>query len=192
MIDPFDHIRQTLDIEEVARRYGLEVNRHHKALCLWHADSHPSLSFKNNRYKCFACGVGGDATDLVTKLFDLEPLEAVKKLNADFGLNLDFKGEYRPDTAKIQEMERQRQLSRAFDDWIDKTYSTYAQLARFYLHNFKEYRPVNEGDEFHPLYVEAVHRIETVNFYLDILLKGTQEEKTALYKDLNRLGVNNT
>lgn len=191
MIDPYDHIRQNLDIEEVARRYGLEVNRHHKALCLFHNDHHESMSFKNNRFKCFACGAGGSAIDLVAKLFDLEPLEAVKKLNADFGLGLDFKGEYRPDTAKIQEMERQRQLSRAFDDWIDKTHSTYARLARYYWQNMQKYRPVNEGDEFHPLYVEAVHRIETVNFYLDILLKGTQEEKTSLYKDLNRLGVNN-
>ena len=96
MIDPYDHIRQNLDIEEVARRYGLEVNRHHKALCLFHNDHHESMSFKNNRFKCFACGAGGSAIDLVAKLFDLEPLEAVKKLNADFGLGLDFKGEYDP------------------------------------------------------------------------------------------------
>lgn len=189
MTDPYDHIRRSIEIEEVARRYRLEVNRHHKSLCPWHTDSHPSLSFKNNRCHCFACGAGGSSIDLVAKLFDLEPLEAVKKISADFGLNLDFKGEYRPDTVKIQEMERQRQLKQAFDDWCDKTYSTYAQLARFYLHNFKEYRPVNEGDEFHPLYVEAAHRIEVVNYYLDILLKGTKEEKTALYKDLNRMEV---
>jgi DNA primase (bacterial type) len=189
MIDPFDHIRQTLNIEEVARRYGLEVNRHHKTLCLFHNDHHESMSFKNNRFKCFACGAGGTAIDLVAKLFDLEPLEAVKKINVDFGLGLDFKGEYRSDTAKIQEMERQRQLKQAFDDWVDKTHSTYARLARHYMQNIQKHRPINEEDEFHPLYVEAVHRLETVNYILDILLKGAQEEKTALYKDLNRIEV---
>ncbi|WP_083439530.1 CHC2 zinc finger domain-containing protein [Acetobacterium bakii] len=88
MIDPFDHIRQTLDIEEVGRRYGLEVNRHHKALCLYHNDHHESMSFKNNRFKCFSCGVGGSSIDLVQKLFSLEPLQAVKKINDDFGVRL--------------------------------------------------------------------------------------------------------
>ncbi|OXS24696.1 MAG: hypothetical protein BI182_16950 [Acetobacterium sp. MES1] len=189
MIDPFDHIRQTLDIEEVARRYGLEVNRHHKALCLFHDDHHESMSFKNNRFKCFACGAGGSAIDLVAKLFDLEPLEVVNKLNADFGLGLDLKGEYRPDTAKIQEMERQRQLQKAFDDWCDRTYSDHAQLARFYWKNILKYKPVSEMDELHPRYVKAIHQWETVNYLLDTLLKGTHEEKIELYKNLNSLEV---
>jgi len=189
MTNPYDHIRQTLDIEEVSRRYGLEINRHHKALCIFHNDHHESMSFKNNRFKCFACGASGSSIDLVAKLFDLEPLEAVKKINADFGLNLDFKGEYRPDTAKIQEMERQRQLKQAFDDWCDKTYSDYAKIARFYWQNMQKYRPVNEADGFHPLYVDAVHRIETIDYILSILLKGSLEEKIELYKDLNRLEV---
>lgn len=189
MTDPYDHIRRSLNIEEVAQRYGVAVNRHHKTLCFFHNDHHESMSFKNNRFKCFACGASGSVIDLVQKLFDLEPLEAVKKINADFGLGLDFKGEYRCDTAKIQEMERQRQLKQAFDDWCDKTYSTYAQLARYYWENMQKYRPVNEVDGFHPLFVDAVHRLETVNYLLDILFKGTQEEKNALYKDLNRLEV---
>ncbi|WP_126981233.1 hypothetical protein [Acetobacterium bakii] len=104
-------------------------------------------------------------------------------------LGLVLKTDYKPDMGEIQEIEQQRQLKQAFDDWCDKTYSDYAKIARFYWHNLKEYRPVNEGDAFHLLYVDAVHRLETVNYILDILLKGTQEEKTALYKDLNRLEV---
>ncbi|WP_286944786.1 CHC2 zinc finger domain-containing protein [Acetobacterium sp. UBA5834] len=189
MSDPYEHIRQNLEIKEVARRYGLEVNRHHKSLCPWHTDSHPSLSFKNNRCHCFACGAGGSSIDLVAKLFDLEPLEAVKKISADFGLNLDFKGEYRPDTVKIQEMERQRQLQKAFDDWCDRTYSDHAQLARFYWKNILKYKPVSEMVEFHPRYVKAIHQWETVNYLLDTLLKGTHEEKIELYKNLNSLEV---
>ncbi|MEL7661386.1 CHC2 zinc finger domain-containing protein [Acetobacterium wieringae] len=188
-MDSFDHIRRNLDILLVAQRYDINIDRHHKALCIYHQDKKPSMSFKNNRFKCFSCGVGGSSIDLVQKLFSLEPLQAVKKINDDFELGLDLKTDYKPDMGKMQEMEKQRQLSRAFDDWIDKTHSTYARLARYYWQNMQKYRPVNEEDEFHPLYVEAVHRIETVNFYLGILLKGTQEEKTALYKDLNRMEV---
>lgn len=188
-MDAFDHIRRNLDILLVAQRYGINIDRHHKALCIYHQDKKPSMSFKNNRFKCFSCGVGGSSIDLVQKLFSLEPLQAVKKINDDFGLGLDLKTDYKPDMGKIQEMERQRQLSRAFDDWIDKTYSTYARLARYYWQNMQKYRPVNEADGFHPLYVDAVHHWETINFYLDTLFKGTHEEKTALYKYLNRMVV---
>ena len=53
-------------IEGVADRLGLKV-KNHKALCPFHADSHPSLSFhvKWNTYKCFVCDVHGDPITLV-------------------------------------------------------------------------------------------------------------------------------
>ena len=45
-----------LPIEGVAERLGLRV-RMHKALCPFHEDSHPSLSFKvsKNTCRCFVC-----------------------------------------------------------------------------------------------------------------------------------------
>ncbi len=189
MMDPFEYIRSNLDILEVAQRYGIEVNRHHKALCIFHQDKNPSMSFKDNRFKCFSCGVGGSSIDLVQKLFLLEPLQAVKKINVDFGISLNLKTDYRPDMGKIQEIERERQLLRAFDRWCDRTYSEYARLARFYWQNMQKYKPKPGDTDFHPLYVEAIHQWEPVNYILDILLKGTQEAITALYKDLNRLEV---
>lgn len=58
-----------LPIEGVAERLGLTVS-HHKALCPFHDDSHPSLSFKTatNRYRCFVCGAHGGPIDLAMKL----------------------------------------------------------------------------------------------------------------------------
>ncbi|WP_050740699.1 CHC2 zinc finger domain-containing protein [Acetobacterium bakii] len=189
MIDPFDHIKKNLDILVVAHRYGIEVYRNHKALCIFHNDHHESMSFKNNRFKCFSCGVGGSSIDLVQKLFSLEPLQAVKKINVDFGLDLDLKTDYKPDIGKMQEIERERQLMRVFDHWCDKIYSEYAQIARFYWMNIQEYKPINEEDAMHPLYIDAVHQWDAINYILDILLKGTSDEKTILYKDLNSFEV---
>lgn len=189
MIDPYSHIRNNLDILEVAQRYSIVVDRNNKALCIFHQDKKPSMSFKNNRFKCFSCGVGGSSIDLVQKLFTLEPLQAVFKINDDFQLGLDLKTDYKPDMAKIQEIEREKQLLRAFDHWCDKTYSTYAQIARYYWDNIQKYKPVNEEEELHPLYVDALQHWEIINFTLDVLFKGSHEEKTALYTDLNRLEV---
>ena len=55
-----------LPIEAVAERLGLQVSRH-KALCPFHDDTHPSLSFytRKNTYHCFVCGAHGGVIDLV-------------------------------------------------------------------------------------------------------------------------------
>ncbi len=57
-----------LPIEGVAERLGLEI-RQHKALCPFHNDHHPSLSFnvRRNTYRCFVCDAHGGTIDLVMR-----------------------------------------------------------------------------------------------------------------------------
>lgn len=65
-MDRFDIQKlRALPIEGVAQRLGLRVNRH-KALCPFHEDSHPSLTFHvaKNSFRCFACGAHGGVIDL--------------------------------------------------------------------------------------------------------------------------------
>ena len=59
-------ILRAIPIEDLASRLGLDV-RHHKALCPFHNDRHPSLSFnvRKNTYRCFVCDAHGDTIDLV-------------------------------------------------------------------------------------------------------------------------------
>ncbi len=70
-----------LPIEGVAERLGLRVS-HHKALCPFHADSHPSLSFRvsKNTYRCFVCGASGDTISLVMKYLNKDFKEACRWL----------------------------------------------------------------------------------------------------------------
>ena len=74
--EELDDIRAT-PIEKVADKMGIRVVRH-KALCPFHEDRHPSLHFKNNRFKCFACGASGDVIDLVQRYLNVEFKEAVE------------------------------------------------------------------------------------------------------------------
>ena len=62
---------RALPIEDLASRLGLDV-RHHKALCPFHNDRHPSLSFnvRKNTYRCFVCDAHGDTIDLVRHLLN--------------------------------------------------------------------------------------------------------------------------
>ena len=78
--EELDDIRAT-PIEKVADKIGIRVVRH-KALCPFHEDRHPSLHFKNNRFKCFACGASGDVIDLVQRYLNVEFKEAVEWMGA--------------------------------------------------------------------------------------------------------------
>ena len=66
-----------LPIEGVAERLGLQVSRH-KALCPFHNDHHPSLSFnvRRNTYRCFVCDAHGGTIDLVMRYLHKDFKEA--------------------------------------------------------------------------------------------------------------------
>ena len=68
-----------LPIEAVAERLGLRVVRH-KSLCPFHADRHPSLSFKHNGFRCFVCGAHGDTINLAMQVLHLPFVEACRWL----------------------------------------------------------------------------------------------------------------
>ena len=68
-----------LPIEGVAERLGLRVERH-KCLCPFHDDHTPSLSFKNNKFKCWSCGESGDSISLAEKVLGLPFLDACRWL----------------------------------------------------------------------------------------------------------------
>ncbi len=70
-----------LPIESVAERLGLRVVRH-KALCPFHDDSNPSLSFSvsRNTFKCFVCDAHGGTIDLAMKVLNCDFRDACRWL----------------------------------------------------------------------------------------------------------------
>ena len=72
---------RALPIEGVAERLGLEL-RQHKALCPFHNDHHPSLSFnvRKNTFRCFVCDAHGGTIDLVMRMLQKDFKEACEWL----------------------------------------------------------------------------------------------------------------
>nr|WP_243259573.1 CHC2 zinc finger domain-containing protein [Eubacterium sp. 1001713B170207_170306_E7] len=89
----FNVVREETSIVTAARFYGVAVDRHGRALCPFHNDHHPSLSFKDNRFTCFACGARGSVIDLVMQIFHISPLEAAIKLQEDFNLTVEVRAQ---------------------------------------------------------------------------------------------------
>lgn len=74
-----------LNCEEVAKRFGLEVDNH-KTRCFKHKDRIPSLSFTGNFWKCFSCGSSGDAIKFIQERFSVTFVEACKILANEYGI----------------------------------------------------------------------------------------------------------
>ena len=88
MTDVFREVRERVSAQDAARHYGLTFDRRGWALCPFHNDKHPSMSFRNGRFRCWVCDVGGDSIDFTARLLGLDAMGAVERLNADFGLAL--------------------------------------------------------------------------------------------------------
>ena len=85
-----------LPIEGVAERLGLRVSRH-KALCPFHNDHTPSMSFKVNKntFRCFVCGASGGTIDLVMKYLNKDFVEACRWLADEHGVILEERGKWK-------------------------------------------------------------------------------------------------
>ena len=84
-MDKFDIMKlNELPIESVANALGLTVS-HHKSLCPFHQDSHPSLTFsvRKNRYRCYVCGASGGPIDLVMNYLHKDFVSACKWLSEE-------------------------------------------------------------------------------------------------------------
>ena len=160
-------------IKEALVLYGYEVSSKGFTLCPFHLEKTASCKVYHDSFYCFGCGASGNIIHLVRKLYDLNFVEAVKKINTDFSLNLpiDERMTLRQSRAyenKKREIEQARQRERERKQNIENSYYSmldeYIRLER----NIKTYRP-NPGDEtLHPLFIEACQMLDYVSHKLDI------------------------
>lgn len=92
--DVFAEIVRRVPAAEAARIYGVSVDRRGIALCPFHAEDTPSCRFYPGDlgFYCFGCGAGGDVLTFTERLLGLSPIEAARRLDADFHLGLFDEG----------------------------------------------------------------------------------------------------
>ena len=132
----------------------------------------------DKRFHCFGCQADGDVIDLAARLYGLNNLGAAVKLASDFGIDYDHKGRAspRPVKKKISEELRLKQAELQ----CCRILSEYNHL----LGKWKtEYAPETPGEEWHPLFVEALQKQTYTEYLLDTLLTGTAEEKVTVIKE---------
>lgn len=171
----FEIVKYGVSCREAAELYGVEVNRYGMALCPFHNDRHPSLYVADNHYYCFTCGEHGDVIDFVGRLFQLSPYDAARKLAADFHLSPD-----KPPSAAALHAKRIRteaQQLRENERLCFSILSDYAHVLRDWKVRYAPQSPAEAPDE---RFVEACHKLDEVEYYLDILTSGNSYERSEV------------
>ena len=157
---------------EAAEYYGVEVNRHGKALCPFHDDRHPSMLVADDHYHCFACGEHGDVIDFVAKLFDLSLHDAAKKLAYDFGIQTD-----KPPSIAMQEKWNRKTEAQRLRETEKLCFSTLFGYAKLLQEWKRLYAPKTPEDEVDSRFTEACHNLPQVEYWVDLLLSGDSYER---------------
>lgn len=181
MTDVFREVRERVSAQDAARHYGLTFDRRGWALCPFHNDKHPSMSFRNGRFRCWVCDVGGDSIDFTARLLGLDAMGAVERLNADFCLALPL--HRKPTRAEAKAARRRMEVAeahRAFEEWrndfINRLNAAYRE-GHLLLKDGPDMEHLTEGQTV------AIQRHETFEYWSDSLSHGTPEEQAQIYKE---------
>ena len=174
MADRFAELKYQLDITDVARHYGVEVDRHGKALCFVHNEQRPSLSFKGNRWKCFSCSAGGDVIDMVSIVQGVQPLEAAKELDSLYGLSLfDNPLPLEKIRAQSQKREDERAMLAAFEEWEYRACNAWIAYIKALKRVVKRYALQAPDSAAHPLYGYACLELASADkIFHEVFING--------------------
>lgn len=185
LTDVFGEVRERVSAQDAARRYGAEFNRRGWCRCPFHDDRHASMSFKSGRFRCWSCNASGDAVDFTARLFGLEPLGAVKKLNADFRLGLEL--DKPPDVAAVRQRQQDQHFLDAFMLWRDNMTKDLCECFRLAHLTMKEIQTPKDLDKLSAGQVLAIQQEACLEYLSDALISGTAEQQMEVFRERGRL-----
>ena len=192
----FETVKQSVGLRQAASFYGLKIRKNSQALCPFHPDRHPSMQLYDDHYYCFACGAHGDVIDLTAGLFDLQPLDAAKKLAADFGIGIrdvyDARLAKSPSAPKVNTCfssgmrlipgdpaDEDTHLSR------EEAYAVFCGYRQLLLRLQNQSAP-SPGEEISDAYCIGCNELSRIEQFLDILQPGSlysEEDIQSLLKE---------
>jgi hypothetical protein len=180
----FSEVKEQLTTRQVAESYGLHICRNGVACCPFHNDRHPSMKIDKN-YHCFACGVGGDVIDYTARMYGLSQYDAAKKLIEDFGLPVQTEVMSREEKERLRREKEERmriiQIKKRFFRWCEET----IELLKDALIQIEVIGKMIYGKTPDVIFSEdnamMLHAEPIINYWLDILCLGNEQEKKELF-----------
>jgi len=178
----YSQIKEQVSTREVAEHYGIKVNRAGMACCPFHPDKTPSMKVDKN-FVCFGCQEKGDVIRFASKLFGLPPYDAAGKLIEDMGLTVTAENRPEVQPGIRQKAKRERTEKQQFEQAVSRVYNVFCDYFHLLNHWAEEYAPRSPTEDLHPLFVEAMHKRDYVEYLLDLLLYGSREDKAFVLID---------
>lgn len=171
----FGAVKASINTREAAARYGVEVNHYGKALCPFHNDRNPSLFVADDHYHCFACGEHGDVIDFTAKLHGLSLYDAAKKLAYDFGITQD-----KPPDKTMQKKQNRKSEAQRLRENEKLCFSALLEYMKLLQEWKLLYAPRAPEDTPHDCFVQACHKLDYVEYLVDLLIMGDSYERTEV------------
>lgn len=158
----FDTLKARVTVPQAAAHYGVKVDRSDMCRCPFHSDKTPSMKINETYFYCFGCHAIGDVIDFTARLFDLSPLDAARKLAADFGIDPNT-----PVSAAVALPHiRQEESMREREGHCAAVLIEYEQLLKSRQRRFA---PVHPSDEWDERFISASHALPQVSYLIDCL-----------------------
>jgi hypothetical protein len=165
---------KSIDLVALAESLGAEPHRTgnaYRCLCLLHHEQTPSFYiYERKRFKCFGCGEGGDAVDLIQGIYGCSFPEALRRLGIETGtISIKEKIEI-----KRRRLEKERRIQRARD---------LLHTLSFFIRATRKCMAGMIPDQFEQ-FGEIIDPLPAWEFYHDVLSTGTKTEKDEVIEGL--------
>lgn len=181
--------RESVSARQMGERMGLKPDKKGFAICPFHAEKTGSMRlYDGNRgYHCFGCGANGSVIDLVMKYYNLSLMQAICRIDADFGLCLTLQGDASPGEMEkarkaresaIQEKERREKAHR---EALEALWAAMDEVTRLES-IIEEKRPQGPHEPWNDEYIQALRKITEAREdaeHLAIIERGMANGKYA-------------
>ena len=179
----FKAVKQSVTTRQAAEHFGIRVGRNGMCVCPFHADKNPSMKV-DRRFHCFGCQADGDVIDFVSRLEAVSPKEAALMLAQDFSIPCgDGTDAPRQSDVKKLRQEAEEQKYRRMERHCFQVLADYYHLLRRWR---EEHAPCQPDEAWHPLFVEALQRMDYIEYLLDGLLSDDLRERAAIVTEYGK------
>lgn len=180
----FDSVKQAVTTKQAAVFYGFKPNHSDLTCCPFHKDKTPSMKV-DERFYCFGCGTTGDVIDFVSEVFRLNCTDAAIKLAEDFCIPYEYHGSISKRKMLKKKIYQQPEISEEekFEKRVSKAICLCSDYRSMLIELQNRFSPKTINDEWDERFVYVGMKIPYLEYYLDILTFGNQEEQKELLND---------
>ena len=174
----FEQVREAIDMRSVVEGYGLHISRSGMCLCPFHNESNPSAKIYPQNLFCFGCGISVDVISFTQRMFGLEkPIDAVKKLNEDYGLHIVI-GKA-PTRAEVTEYQMRIARRKAYEIWENKAWRTLVNYL-WLMREWRELAPRSPDDKFDDRFVYSLHHLDYAEYLCDEFIRADKQGRISM------------